>query len=305
MLLITKINQIIDNITLENQSIIKNRQDNIYNLFKDTNQMDARFFWGSPRRESIVGFGEYMGTQFIDLTKSDIDTILKTNISDTALKSMTEKEAYATKRTVELLREYSKTAPIRTVGETVLKDRQIATEVLDNLNNLSNIDKSVRADLNASVQKEINKALNDRKTLSGSAIDSAKEALNKIPKRAIGIGIASMAALGIVNNVLHNKKVQSPLTPARSNDYDKPDTNYSPESNVPNQAPMSKKRVVYHDKGSNFNFKVSARTSNYINNKDNANLIAASGGGQSSVYSETDMIRVNDNWLANKFAELA
>ena len=301
----TKINQIIDNIILENQSIIKNRQDNIYDLFKDTNQMDARFFWGSARRESIVGFGEYMGTQFIDLTKSDIDAILKTNISDTALKSMTEKEAYATKKTVELLREYSKTAPIKTVGETVLKDKQIATEVLDNLNNLKDIDKSVRADLSASVQKEINKALNDRKTLSGSAIDSAKETLSKIPKRAIGIGLASMAALGIVNNVLHNQKVQSPLTPARSNDYDKPDTNYSPESNIPNQAPMSKKRVVYHDKGSNFNFKVSARTNNYINNKDNANLIAASGGGQSSVYSETDMSRVNDNWLANKFAELA
>ena len=111
-----------------------------------------------------------------------------------------------------------------------------------------------------------------------------------------------MAALGVVNNLLHSDKHKSPVSPEFSNDYNDPGfKNNSVES--PQVAPPSKK-TIYVDKPSGFQFKVSARTNNYISDINNAKLIGLSNGGQANVYSQQDTSGVTDNWLANKFAEL-
>ena len=140
-----------------------------------------------------------------------------------------------------------------------------------------------------------------RKPLTPTSLfKSAKEVLSKVPMKTVGVVAGSLVALGIANNALHNQRTQSPLTPARRNTNDTPST----ASPMPTQAPMSKQRTVYHDNGSGFNFKVSAKTNQYINDVNNAKLIGMSGGGQASVYSQADMSGVTDNWLENRFAEL-
>jgi hypothetical protein len=162
--------------------------------------------------------------------------------------------------------------------------------------NQTKVDEAAQA-----VQREMRK----KSTASGTFFESAKSfAKEHITPKGVGIAAASLVAIGIANNMLHNQRTKSPLTPAR-----RPGGNGEPDASsnaapVQQQAPMSQKRIVYHDKASGFNFKVSAQTKNYINDMNNAKLIGMSGGGQASVYSQSDMSGVTDNWLANKFAEL-
>ena len=78
-----------------------------------------------------------------------------------------------------------------------------------------------------------------------------------------------MAAIGIVNNALHNQKNQSPLTPARKPGGNTlPNYNSPATSSMPVKAPLSRQKTVYHDRGSGFNFKVSAHTRNRIDDQE-------------------------------------
>ena len=78
---------------------------------------------------------------------------------------------------------------------------------------------------------------------------------------------------------------------------------------MPQQAPASKgplqKRVVYHDNPSGLNFKVSAKTKHNMDARQTASLVNNMGGGQVNYSVSQDTSGVSDNWLANKFAELA
>lgn len=302
------IDGILGDINANNRSVINQVQSETYALFKDTSQMDIKFQWNVPRANSMVGFGEYFGTHFSDLTQADVDRILKTDISDKALRTLDTKQAYATRKTVELLQEYSTAKAFKKTG-SVLDNRAKYSEVNNVIDRLKATVDSAPESASETIEKARKAAKNSMKkqTLSGNFMEKGKQIFDKIPKRTVGIAVGAMAALGVANNLLHNQKNQSPLTPARRpNGNGSPDINgnYPESSGGATAAPMSPKRTVYHDKGSGFNFKVSAKTKNYIDDRNNAKLIGMANGGQASVYSQADMSGVTDNWLANKFAEL-
>lgn len=292
----TTIDTLMDKVYQHNDKIIKDVQGTVYGLFENTDQMDLKFDWEVSRGNSIVGFGEYLGTSFSELKQQDIDKILSTDISQEALDNISNPyERYATQRTVELLNEYN-TSGI-TPG-TITDSRPIMNEIGDFTSEQSVKFGKMINDTSPEMIKPI-----EKKRLS----DSFKGTFSSIPKKTIGIAVGALAALGITNNLLHGDKNQSPLTPARrANGSDNSPNMTSPAGNTPvSQAPMSQQRTVYHDRNRGLNFKVSASTNRYINDINNAKLIGMSGGGQASVYSQADTSGVTDNWLANKFAELA
>ena len=120
-----------------------------------------------------------------------------------------------------------------------------------------------------------------------------------------------MAALGIANNLLHNQKTSSPLSPARKpNGNGSPDINGNypqhPDVSQYQQAPASTgNKVVYHDNQSGLNFKVSAKTSQGINPRQQGVNVSNVTGGNTNINVYQDSSKINDNWLSNKFAELS
>ena len=54
-----------------------------------------------------------------------------------------------------------------------------------------------------------------------------------------------------------------------------------------------------------FNFRVSAKTKHNMDARQTASLVNNMGGGQVNYSVSQDTSGVSDNWLANKFAELA
>ena len=118
-----------------------------------------------------------------------------------------------------------------------------------------------------------------------------------------------MAALGIANDLLHKQRNQSPLAPQQTGPTSPSIAGNNPSVDMPQQAPASKgplqKRVVYHDNPSGLNFKVSAKTKHNMDARQTASLVNNMGGGQVNYSVSQDTSGVSDNWLANKFAELA
>lgn len=287
----------IDNIKSLNNQTVRDVQNTIYGLFKDTNQMDVKFRWNDATGKSVVGFGEYLGVSFSELSVSNINDILSVNISQEALNAMSDKERYAYQTTQKLLTRYSKNHSNDTVKGIVRSKIHDSVNVITENNaqfkNSFDID-FIRRTMNQASETQ---SKMKRKTLTDTLSNV------KMPKlKTVGIAAASLAALGVVNNLLHNDKHKSPVSPEFSNDHNDPGfKNNSVES--PQVAPPSKK-TIYVDKPSGLQFKVSARTNNYISDVNNAKLIRLSNGGQANVYSQQDTSGVTDNWLANKFAEL-
>lgn len=289
----------------ENASVIKGVQKDIYSLFTNTSQMNTYFGWSKPSHDSVVGFGEYIGKTFKSLSKTDMQAILEAGeIAKKSMDSMTAKEQFAVTHTLDALKNYKANAThsARTAmktSETVndfIQSNQKAIQALHD-----QLEKRTPEQTKEAAKRAASETV-QKKKLSGVTLDGIKSGLDKLPKGTVAVAAASLAAIGIANNLLHNQKNQSPLSPAR-----KPNRNDHPSLESPagpTQAPMSQRRTVYHDNSSGFNFKVSAKTNQYINDMNNAKLIGMSGGGNSSVYSQADMSGVTDNWLANKFAEL-
>jgi len=295
--------EIITKLKAENQPVIKKTQQDIYALFQSEAQMDAFFGWKQPSDDSIVGFGDFIGKRFDSLVMTDIQEIQQAGIeAQKSIKTMSHTEAYALTNTLNALSNYRPVA--QTSAHSGLKNTPLVNDLIaEHKKAIGAVHDALETRTPEQVQEAVKRAAErhvKKKTVSGQFWQSTKDAFGKMPKKTIGIAVASMAALGVANNLLHNDKAQSPLTPARNNNNNQPET----RSPRPQQAPMSKKATVYHDRASGFNFNVSAKTQNYINDMNNAKLIGMSGGGNTSVYSQADTSGVTDNWLANKFAEL-
>ena len=110
------------------------------------------------------------------------------------------------------------------------------------------------------------------------------------------------AIIGIANNIVH-KHAGSPLVPDQK---EKENTNQQyPEVNH-NLAPATKRsKTIYVDPNTGVNFKVSAKTTKYLSEKDTAKMFLQSGMGQSlQINSQDDMSKVSENWLERRFSEL-
>ena len=302
----TVIQQTLDTLRTKNSATIKKVQDDIYALFENTSNMDVQFEWDKASGTSVVGFGQYIGTQFRELTNAEIDSILleAQQVSQTTRNTMSVMQRHALEQTEQALKIYQKngitfTGSPRRVFNT---SNEVDNIILKNKTSIMDVYKAIGV-----VDNVVNPSkMQNKSTLTGAFFDKAKEAFQNVPMKTVAVTAASLAALGIANNILHRDKQRSPLTPSRSgnNNGNKPSYT-SPAGNTSQApAPMSKQRTVYHDNGSGFNFKVSAKTSRLISEQNNARLISMSGGGNSTVYSQSDMSGVTDNWLENKFAEL-
>jgi hypothetical protein len=301
------VDTITNTLSKTNINNIRLAETNAYKLFSSTKQMTVFFNWKNASKYSKVGFGEYLGYDFRQLSQKDIDKIFEFSKQHAShyLESGNAVDKFAYQRTMELLEEWQKQGGVPAKKNAIpYKISKATSDALNEINNLQ-----VAGDFHKSIQEvaeEMQQAeKGKKKRLTDVFTDNAskaKDIFDKIPKKALGIGVASLAAIGIVNNVLSKKK--SPLTPARRPGGNSSPSYNSPSGNAPMQAPMSKQRTIYHDRGSGFNFKVSASTRNYIDDQNNAKLIGMSGGGNPSIYSQKDMSGVTDNWLANKFAEL-
>ena len=284
-----------------NMSTVSTAQSQIYSLFENNKQMTAFFKWDKAGKDSIVGYGEYIGLRFSQLSEADVSRILESSmqVSEGTIRAMSNTERFAFERTNALLNDYmqgtqtlSADSALRATNR-IKRSSDVSTIIREHENIVSRIQTS-----NPQAAPKVKK-----RTITGSMTDSLKDINWKQLAPKIGIGVAAMTALGIANNMLHNQRTQSPLTPARKeNGNQAPDTGKPP---VKRQAPASRQRTVYHDNGSGLQFKVNAKTKNYINDVHNARLIGMSGGGQASVHSQADMSGVTNNWLENKFAELS
>ena len=297
----------IESLQAANKATISKTEQNIYKLFNSTAQMNALFEWNNVSGYSKVGFGEYIGVQFKQLTVGDIKSIQESidAISSKSLKNMTEMQRHAIEQTKKALNEYK--PKINNTSYTPFARKYLVSDAVEEIvYNNNKILTEVYSSFSDRIEEVVKpKEVIQKKTIPKMSFDSAKDALSKVSLKTVGIAGATLAAIGIANNLLHNQKSQSPLTPARrSGGNGAPNYNNGQVDSGASQAPMSKRKTVYHDSGSGFNFKVSAKTQNYINDMNNAKLIGMSGGGNPTVYSQSDTSGVTDNWLANKFAEL-
>lgn len=284
-----------------NLTTVKTTQSQIYDLFENNRQMSTFFKWDKAGKDSIVGYGEYIGISFGQLSEADVNRILENSmqVSESTVRAMSDSERFAFEKTNSLLNDYVQNSQTLSSNDAlraanrIKKSSDISTIIREHENIVSRIQVT-----NPEAPPKVKK-----KTITGSIADSLKDINLKQLAPKVGIGMAAMAALGIANNMLHSQKNQSPLTPARREGGNRaPDSGKPP---VKRQAPVSKQRTVYHDRSSGLQFKVNAKTQNYINDMNNAKLVGMSGGGQTTVHSQSDMSGVTNNWLENKFAELS
>lgn len=329
----------INDLMQSNADIVSEAQKDIYDMFENNQQLAKNFgLDGSvDDREHMVAFGEFMGQKFKNLSQSDIDRIMSADFDAYAegLDAIgRNKLKFAMQQTQASLENFTPTTASDSAIKWLKSSDGTAKSIIEQMNGqlkkmfeeetpklteLQNAAKSGAEQATENAAEGAGKAAaaagaetaskTTRKTITGSAFTAAKETFEGfgITKKTVGIAAGALAALGILNNVIHRERPQSPLEPARtSNNNNDPNYNNT-KTQHPHAAPPSPKttRTVYHDRQSGLNFKVSAQTKNNIDARNNAKLIGMAGGGEPSIHSYADMSGVTNNWLQNKFAELA
>lgn len=312
-----------------NANIISQAQSQVYDMFENNGQISRHFGWdgGIEKQNQMVGFGEYMGKEFKDLSSSDIENIMNASFDDYS-KGLSSGEAsklrYAMDKTKKALEGFesmtikdsaiSRAAIPPEMDEVVKKTSDEITELLnkaiEGLGESTTGSAASEAASEAATEagQQAAQAAKDieKRTLRGDFFENAKQMIGDlgITKKTVGVVAGALAALGIINNVIHNDKPQSPLTPARtSNNNNDP---YLKNNETQYQAPPSPKetKTVYHHNGSGLNFKVSAKTKRSLDDQSKAKLIGMAGGGQPSIHTYADNSGITNNWLENKFAQL-
>lgn len=318
------INDTLSKLRNANQDTISKAQDTVYKLFKDNQQMVEFFRLNEHSIDTKVGFGSYLGVKFGNLSDKDISNILSEAKQIQQANQATGKYATAVLQTEEALRIFKRNNPnimrgdkpaitlissSKEVQEIITQNKKIINDIKQNIDVLDEkqID-AIRKKAEQNAKNNTKKRILDNEAFSGVK-DIAKKYIT--PKN-IGIAAAGMAALGIANNLLHRQRNQSPLAPEQTASTSPSIAGNNPSVDLPpqqQQAPASKnplqKRVVYHDNQSGLNFKVSAKTKHNMDARQTSSLINNAGGGQVGYSVTQDTSGVSDNWLANKFAELA
>lgn len=314
----------------KNANIIADAHIDVYDMFEDKEQIKNFFGWDFDKKGSQkVGFGEFMGQDFKDLSSSDISMIMNSSIDDYAngLDDDTlAKLEYAMEETKNALDGYESTSSTSAITrkkskkpEKIIKNtrNEVNTALTENRELMEGIENQIEEEVEETVSEEAEKAAKEntdeaventmkKNTLRGELFSSMKETLDGfgISKKTVAVAAGALAALGVINNIIHHDAPHSPLEPSRiSNNNNDP---YLKNGETQYKAPPSPKgsKTVYHHRGSGLNFKVNARTKSMIDAQNNARLIGMAGGGQPSIHSYADMSGVTNNWLENKFAEL-
>lgn len=304
----------IDALRRDNIEITSEAESKIYKMFGNVDQFNKHFkLDGDSADEMRVGFGELMGFKFSDLSRSDIDHIMSSSLDEYMTDSMDDHTKqmlqYSMERTKENLSMYSpKTSTSAFDGRFISNTAAIDNARAEMSVMLGSVLDAHEANLQAAAEASRKAAAEtmEQQTLRTELFTNAREVFSNlnINKGTIGIAVGALAALGIVNNVIHNEKPQSPLKPARtSKNNNEP---YLNNDETQYQAPPSpqKTKTIYHHNGTGLNFKVSAKTKRDLDDQSRAKLISRAGGGQPSIHTYADTSGISNNWLQNKFAEL-
>ena len=312
------INETLGKLKKENKSVITKAQNTVYGLFKNDQQMSEFFKFNERSIDTKVGFGSYLGVSFGNLSTQDINNVLDEAKQILDTNSATGKYATAVIQTESALKFFKGHNKNIMQGKPTLPRNfkasvnveKIVSENQDLLDEFvlkaRDLDDSVISKLEANARKNTTK----KRILDSESFSGVKDLAKKyITPKNVGIAVAGMAALGIANNLLHKQKNQSPLAPQQTGSTSPSIAGNNPSVEMPQQAPASKvplqKRVVYHDNPSGLNFRVSAKTKHNMDARQTASLVNNMGGGQVNYSVSQDTSGVSDNWLANKFAELA
>lgn len=294
-----------------NIDIATNAQNKIYKMFDKTSDVDYLFKLNLSDKNiqnMTVGFGTYMGKRFGSLNEKDIEYIL--NEADIISKSqkLNEIEQYGISKTIEKLNKYKPTSKISAISDSKISKEAlniIDTNATIGEKSFINLDLQKKADKAfKQVEENINKEQIKKKTLTSSIFETIKE--KGITGKHVGYGIGALAALGLVNNLLHKDRNKSPLETNSSLS-----NNDSPTYNSPSGASIApptrgKQNIVYHGGANNgINFRVSASTKQQLDYMDSIKQMNATTNGLSNILVYNDTSGISDNWLSEKFAELA
>lgn len=299
------IGNILDQVRDSNARVVSEAQENLYKSFGKNykGEMDALFNWSNgAKSDSIVGFGENLGASFRDLRRDDVNAIL-----NASTEGLSGQELYATKRTQDLLKEFMDSHSSITAGSRIEPSTaEVATEAINNLH--KSFDTSIDAmrkkgfsqqDIENAINQGLNENAKEAEKMSKKSLketlENAGEKTHKLGKGALITG-AAIAALGIAHKIM-NAKGSSPLVP-RLNRND--EQSNSPDYNAP--APESANKI-YVDKETGYKFKMSVKARNRLNALTANQMAEAYGGGNVNISQNNKAI--NNQWLANKFAELA
>ena len=215
------INNTINNRRAINNKTMESVQNDIYNLFSDTNQMDACFKWRDGASDkSIVGFGEYLGAKFDDLSNDNIKSILSTakNIKNNTklMNTMSDKEIHALETTYKLLNDYTSRHKIQNTSGITHDNIHESVEAV-----LQNNDKFKLDFATEDINKIFNDMFKNGTVGSGTASEglkrkTLKDAFGdvKMPSmKTVGVAVGVMAALGVANKLLQKDKNKSTVSP--------------------------------------------------------------------------------------------
>ena len=297
-----------------NQSSINEAQARIYDLFQGQAQASTFFRWdgNSPAGLQQVGFGMHAGRTFDSLTSAEAMRILEE--ADTILANVTPAEgdvvdvAFTATETAKRLREYrnkvgfSKPTSDVVFGQDQSKILEEALKKVDKLREDATIE--VGTVMGESAKEVLGADKTKKKTLIGHVIGAAQE--KGIKGGHVGLVLAGLAALGIVNNLLHDQETDSPLAPVNTGNSTPSFKDYYPSSPAVAQgAPTSGgtgPKTVYHANG--LQFRVSASTARSANMRQQGAQMQSLTGGSTSIHVQQDMRGVTNNWLSNQFADL-
>ncbi len=160
-------------------------------------------------------------------------------------------------------------------------------------------DEELLAEINGILKRPQNV---QKKTVSGSAAEAIKNTAHKLTGTQVAVGLAALAGMGIVNKLLHTDRHKTPLEMGRSGINAPPVINGQSTAIPPGQ---STKRTIYQDEDTGLEFHVTAKTKERINSLNAAQAINLVSHGTGQVIMRNDFSKVNNQWLANKFVELA
>ena len=278
--------------------------------------MDTIFHWenNKPSINSQVGFGEYIGQRFGNLTKQDYNKVIKQAneiIRNTEQQQTVQGQRllHAATQTKKLLQEYFEKNPNDFVqGTTSVFSKNVNNSTIANSQNIANkldfVFSTFAEALNLSdAQKVAEEAAKkqERKTLHGAFADGLKE-LN-ISGKHVAMVTGGLMALGLINKALHKSDKETDTSSSLSNGMQPMGNSTAPASNNTSNG-NGWTRNVYHDRQTGLNFRVKGMANRQLDSNQIGSLANGTVGGNSHVHTYHDSSRVNDNWLANKFAEL-
>ena len=307
----SRADSVIESIERNYGEAVTNAQKSIYSLFGDTSEyyraFDTMFALNDYSISNArVGFGRHIGMNFTDLGMKDIEEIMSASTE-----GLSGIEKHAVSRTQEMLNAFreSRQRSASIPAGSYLDQLEMPKDILDIKRDMSNSlrDAYVSTESTQEVEKmaqeytqEITEAAKkESKSMMKKSLEEVKDKIFK-NENIMKYGMAA-AAIGIAMKVMHKKTGGSPLMPKEKHKEDEP--------GYLNNGSMQYGKItddnIYVDRSSGLKFDVSARTASKMQALNAQQAQSMYGSRMHSLNVSQDTSMINNNWLANRFADLA